>query len=440
MRTESRTWSALLRRACERWGTPLFVYDGDAIGDTCERLNGLMPPGVELLYSIKANPNAAVANIVRARGWGVEVASAGEFVTALEAGFAPASVVAAGPAKTRAELERYVDGGIGLIHVESLAELRTLEDICGARGAMQRALFRVNPSKVDSGARIKMGGKPSQFGIDEEQVEAALREAEAAQHVRIVGLHVYFGTQILNADRILENVRHVVGLAARLNRSFEVLNFGGGFGIPLNETDEGLDEERLRRGLPDVVGALRATAALKACRVVFELGRYVTGAAGYLVTRVVDVKDSRGHRYAALDGGINCAMSMAPILRFDRSPPRVRVLPAREQAEPDLATSSAAPVELVGPACTPLDALGGQVVLPPLQAGDVVVFENVGAYGLTMSPVLFLGRPITTEVVLTGHGSDPSRRRVGSDGERSPGSAVVTRYAVQRAVSTFALD
>jgi diaminopimelate decarboxylase len=428
----------LLRRASERWGTPLFVYDGDAIRGMCERLNGLMPPGVQLLYSIKANPNAAVAEIVRAQGWGVEVASAGEFGTALEAGFGPANVVAAGPAKTRLELERYVDGGIGLIHVESLAELRALEETCQARGKVQRALFRVNPSKVDSGARIKMGGKPSQFGIDEEQLEAALLEADAARYVRIVGLHVYFGTQILNANRVLENVRHVVGLAVRSNRSFEVLNFGGGFGIALNETDEALDEERLRCGLPEAIGALQATAALEECRVVFELGRYVTGRAGYLVTRVVDVKDSRGHRYVTLDGGINCAMSLAPILRFDRSPPRVRVLPAREQAEPARAALGGGPVELVGPACTPLDALGGQVVLPALHAGDMVVFENVGAYGLTMSPVLFLGRSITTEVVLSNHGQP--RWRASGDDRGWPGSAAVIEYAVHRTRSIVPLD
>jgi diaminopimelate decarboxylase len=395
--------------------TPLFVYDGHTIARTCARLREYLTDDVELLYSVKANPNSDVCRFVFRQGLGAEVASSGELAVALRTGAPPSKTVAAGPAKTDDELRGYVASGIGFINVESEGELTRLDRVARAAGRRVDVALRVNPRHGDSGAKVRMTGKPSAFGIDEELLWDRLDGFPDLEGVAVCGLSVYFGTAILSADKIIENSRYIAGLARRLAerlaRPLEAVNFGGGFGLPFAEGEAPLDLERAARGIARICAELRASDPFRATRFLVESGRYIVGAAGRFVCRVHEVKMSRGREFVIVDGGIHHYMGLSPHWHFDRKPPAVRVVPS-----PGRVPGPETTADIVGPLCTTLDCLARGVRMPRPEAGDLIVFENSGAYALSMSPLLFLSRETPAEVFAAPSGElavRPKRKTVG---------------------------
>ncbi len=118
----------------DEFGTPLFIYDAQVLSETYRRLAEALPDGVEVLYSLKANPNISVCGFLGAQGAGAEVSSLTELMTAMRAGVDPADIIFLGPGKSRADLEACVSAGISAVVCESLAELRLLDEVAAARG------------------------------------------------------------------------------------------------------------------------------------------------------------------------------------------------------------------------------------------------------------------------------------------------------------------
>jgi diaminopimelate decarboxylase len=172
------------------------------------------------------------------------------------------------------------------------------------------------------------------------------------------------------------------------------VNLGGGFGIPYFEKDQPLDLAAVGKNLHELVaGPLEEH--LPQAKVVVELGRYVVGECGVYVSRVVDVKESRGRRYVVVDGGMHHQLAASgnfgQVIR--RNYPMVVGNRVDEQPADE-------PVTVVGCLCTPLDLLGDGVTLPDVVVGDLVVLFQAGAYGLTASPTAFLGHPAPAEVLV----------------------------------------
>src|SRR5260370_37960483 len=131
-----------------------------------------------------------------------------ELVTALRAGTAPDDIIFLGPGKSRADLQACLDHGIYAVVCESLDELACLDEMASGRGT--RVLLRVNPSFSAKGSRLAMGGKPRQFGIDQEIVRQGRSALRSLRHVRIAGFHAYLGTRILEAEAVVENTQGVL--------------------------------------------------------------------------------------------------------------------------------------------------------------------------------------------------------------------------------------
>ena len=203
------------RQLAAEHGTPLFAYDEAAIAARIRQVRGVLPERFSLFYSIKANPNAAVLRLALANGCGLEVASGGELFQALAAGCAPENVIFAGPGKTEAELVAAVEGGIGEIHVEAVDEIDAVARIAAERGTQARVALRINPVGSAGGA-MRMGGAPSPFGIDEEDLDAALDRALSHSAIAVTGVHLFMGTQILDARTLVEQYRTAVALAGRV--------------------------------------------------------------------------------------------------------------------------------------------------------------------------------------------------------------------------------
>ena len=388
--------SALARE----FGTPLFVYDGDALIERFESLRGRLPGALDLFYSLKANPNVSVCALLNALGAGAEVSSMTELLTARRAGVPANDIIFLGPGKSEAEIEKCLTEGIYAIVCESLPELERIDALAGAHGCQPRVALRVNPGFTVKGSRLTMSGKPRQFGIDDEQLFGLPRLTSKLRHVRLIGVHVYMGTRILREEVIVENTTRILDLAERLSETLgfplELVDIGGGLGVPYFEGENSLDEAVLADGLKPLIDEFAAHHP--GTRLIMELGRYLTAPTGIYVVRVRYVKTSMGESFAVTDGGTHQHMAAVGIGSFVKRNFPVRVLSQPGRTADEQWT-------IAGPLCTPNDTLVTRALLPRVAAGDLIgVFES-GAYGPTASPGLFLGHGYPAEVLV--HGGRP---------------------------------
>lgn len=380
-----------------RFGTPLYVYDGDVLSSTITGLRRALHPSLEVFYSLKANPNISVYNMLRAGGARAEVSSMVELRTALLAGTAPEDIIFLGPGKSQRELAACLDTGVYAIVCESFDELDDIERLAGERGVRQRVLLRVNPTRSISGSRLTMGGKPRQFGIDEARVLEAGDLPARYRHADVAGIQVYMGTRILDVDVVGKNTRYVLDLAERVAEAtgirLDAVDIGGGLGVAYFDGEADLDPVDVATELNPLLD--KFAAAHPDTRLIMESGRFLTGRAGVYVIGVRYVKESMGERFAIADGGTHHHMAAVGIGSFvKRNFPAV-LLSEREGGEPE-------PWNVTGPLCTPNDSILKQATLPPLVAGDLVGIERSGAYGPSASPGLFLSHGFPAEVLVSG--------------------------------------
>lgn len=380
----------------EEFGTPLFVYDADVLEGTFRELRGLLPEAVDIFFSLKANPNISVCALLGARGAGAEVSSYAELVTALRAGVAPRDIIFLGPGKDQRELEACVEAGIHAVVCESLAELRQLDSLAARRGGGQvPVVLRVNPSFSTKGSGLAMGGKPRQFGIDEEELRGAKSELAELHHIRVRGVHAYMGTRFLHHEDVVRNTREVLSaaedLAGRLGFPLETVDFGGGLGVAYFDNEEDLDLTALGAGMRDAIAPFAERNPR--CRLIIELGRFLTATAGTYAVRARYVKESRGETFVVADGGTNHHMAAVGVGSFVK-----RNFPVVHLGRPD--EPPARRYTLTGPLCTPNDVVAKKVELPEVRPGDLLGVERSGAYGPTASPGLFLSHGYPAEVIV----------------------------------------
>jgi diaminopimelate decarboxylase len=381
-------------RLAERVGrTPFYAYDRALLKGRVAQLRAALPAPVKLHYAMKANPMPAVVGLMAGLVDGIDVASSGELMVALDAGADPAEISFAGPGKRDVELRQAVAAGV-LVNVESARELPVLAAASQQLGVPARVAVRVNPDFELKGSGMKMGGGPKQFGIDAELLPAMLDEI-GRLGLAFEGFHLFAGSQNLKAESICEaqqkSFELALKLADRAPSPVRFLNLGGGFGIPYFPGEAPLDLAPIGANLHALVE--RAGRELPQAELVIELGRYLVGEAGVYVTRVVDRKVSRGQVYLVVDGGLNHHLSASgnfgQVIRKNY-PVTVGSKAASAQREQ---------ASVVGPLCTPLDLLADKMDLPVAEIGDLVVIFQSGAYGRSASPQDFLGHPHCMEVL-----------------------------------------
>lgn len=384
-----------LRRLAERVGqTPFYAYERQGIEARVALLRRTLPAGVKIHYAIKANPMPALVNLMRTLTDGLDVASAGEMRVALDSGMPPTQVSFAGPGKTEAELRCAIAAGV-LLHVESAAEMERAATIGTRLGIVPRVAVRINPDFELKQAGMKMGGGAQQFGVDAEQVPALLRRLNQLG-LGFEGFHIFSGAQNLSASAICEAQMQAVQLGLRLaahaQDPLQVLNIGGGFGVPYFPGERPLDLEQVAEGLERGMELIQRVSPRTL--LVIELGRYLVAEAGVYVCRVLERKQSRGQTFLVTDGGLHhhlaASGNFGQVLRKNYPV----AIGTRMDSEP------LEQVSVVGPLCTPLDLLADRVQLPRADVDDLVVLFQSGAYGLSASPTAFLGHPPALEVLV----------------------------------------
>lgn len=383
------------------FGSPLYVYSPEVFHSRLTRLRAALPE-FDVYYSLKANPTPAVISEFVARECGLEIASGGELSLALRCGCPPTRVIFAGPGKTDAELAAAVRTGVAEIHIESANEVARLATHAAAAGRTVGVVVRVNLGAGVSAGAIRMGGRPTAFGVEEAQVPGVTELIVNTAGLTLRGFHTYAGTQILDVDALMRVYRGALQLAlktARMTgRDVGTIDFGGGFGVPYSENEDELDIAAFGRQLAPLVRALRRRRQFAYTQLLVEPGRYLVAEAGLYVTTVVDCKTSCGRKFVVLNGGINHHLAASGALGqvLKRNFP---IAVANRMTD-----QPTTPVQLVGPLCTPLDTMARDIRLPEPKIGDAVVFFQSGAYARSASPLSFLSRPEPPEVfVQDGH-------------------------------------
>lgn len=388
-------------RPAEYWAevagdTPLFVYDFAVVAARIARFRAAFS-GIDLHYAIKANPFAPLLAAMAPLVDGFDIASNGEQVLALTA--KPARAISfAGPGKRDDELAAAIRAGITL-NLESAGEAARALAIGDRIGVTPRLAIRVNPELELRGSGMRMGGRASPFGIDADRAAAVARAViDAGAQWR--GLHIFAGSQALDAGAIAETQAATLALAARLSDEIGVtpplVNLGGGFGIPYFPGERPLDLAGIGAALAERLAA--RPDSLRETRFAIELGRWLVGECGVYLTRIVDRKQSRGETFLVVDGGLHHQLAATGNLG---------TVVKRNYPVAIAAAAGGTPVEtvsIVGPLCTPLDRLADRVALPAARVGDLVAVFMAGAYGLSASPAAFLGHPAPREMLVEENG------------------------------------
>ncbi len=379
----------------ERFGTPLYIYDGAVITRQYQGLRDRLHPAVEMFYSLKANPNISVCALLHSLGARAEVSSFTELVTALRAGVPAEQIMFLGPGKSRTEITACLKEDITII-CESFGELALIDEAATGLGTTARVVLRVNPSFAVKGSGLTMGGKPRQFGIDETALLAAPDLVREHPSVRLCGFQAYLGTRFLSEDVVVENTERILALAetlsAHLGVPLDLVDVGGGLGVAYFPGEQDLDVAVLAERINPVFA--RFVERHPDTRLVMELGRYLVGHSGTYAVQVRYVKESMGERFAVADGGTNHHMAAVGIGSFIKRNFPMRLLNRASTAE-------STKWNVTGPLCTPNDTLGKAVELPAdLQPGDIIGVDRSGAYGPTASPVHFLSHGYPAEVLV----------------------------------------
>lgn len=400
----------------DAFGSPLYVYDAEVMIRQYQRLRDLLHPAVEIFYSLKANPNISVCALLHSLGARTEVSSLVELATVQAVGVPSDQILFLGPGKSETEIEACLKGGIAALICESLDELTLIDRIAHRLGVTAPVVLRVNPAFSVKGSGLTMGGKPRQFGVDEEILLTSTGLAADHSSVRLIGVQCYLGTRFLSEETLVGNTARILDLAERVadhvGFPLDLVDVGGGLGVAYFTGERDLDAEVLTDGINPVVADFLGRHPR--ARLVMELGRYLVAHSGLYATTVRYVKESMGERFAIADGGTNHHLTAVGI-----GSPVKRNFPMRLLNRAGAAQS--ARWNVTGPLCTPNDTIGKAVELPAdLRAGDLLGVERSGAYGPTASPVFFLSHGYPAEVLVHRGKAHLVRRRDAVDDLLAP--------------------
>ncbi len=385
-----------------QYGTPLYVYNEDVLRRRCRELLGLSSlPGFHVNYSAKANTNLALLRIVREEGCHADAMSPGELHINKLAGFTPDRLLYVCNNVSAEEMKNAADNGL-IVSVDSLSQL----DQYGKVNPGGKVMIRINPG-IGAGHHKKVitAGKETKFGIDPtslDEVRALLKK----HSLTLAGVNQHIGSLFMEPDNYLNAIEFLLHFVqsdlADLLPGIEIIDFGGGLGIPYRKYEEEprLDMAELGRRLHALLSAWVEETGYKG-KFFIEPGRYVVAECGVLLGTVHATKFNGENRYVGTDLGFNVLVRPAMYDSFHD----IEIFRGGGEPDTDLVEQS-----IVGNICESGDILAKKRMLPLIKEGDIVAALDAGAYGFVMSSN-YNQRPRAAEVLITSDGTPKLIRR-----------------------------
>ena len=369
-------------------GTPLYVYSRTSIVSRFQEFDTAFS-GVDRLiaYSVKANGNISLLQLLGQHGAGADIVSGGELHRALLAGIPAERIVFSGVGKTVVELAAALNAGIYCFNVESEGELRELANLGEAMGTPAPIALRVNPDVVAQTAHhyTATGHKETKFGIPIERAREIYRSARDHKGLHVRGVDVHIGSQILDVKPYQLALQRVLELVDDLRNDgieLEYIDLGGGFGVSYEQGRETPASAFADALIPDLKRS--------GLRLVLEPGRFIMGPSGVLLTRVLYIKRYGGKTFVITDAGMNDLLRPSHYASY-------HLIENAQQHEGREELN----VDVVGPICETGDFLALDRPMPLPQEGELLAIHTAGAYGFSMAST-YNARTRPAEVLVSG--------------------------------------
>jgi diaminopimelate decarboxylase len=384
----------------KKHGTPLYIYSQRTLTEHFEKLDHALAPLDHLIcFAMKSNSNQAVLRTLAALGSGFDIVSEGELRRAMAAGADPKKCVFAGVGKSTAEIEFALKQGVYSFNVESEAELARINRIAARLKKIAPIAVRVNPNvDAHTHAKITTGTYENKFGIAIEDIEALYARAAKLKNIRLRGLQMHIGSQLTSVQPFEEAVRKALPLVRRLKEKhgLEFFSIGGGLGIIYDPALESgstgwWESARAKKILTPARYATTLTPLLKplGLRILIEPGRFISGNAGILVTRIEYVKRTGRKNFLIVDAAMN------DLIRPSFYEAYHQIVPLNRRNGQTVSS------DVVGPICESGDFFAKDRPLPKVGEGDYLALLSAGAYGFVMASN-YNSRSMAAEVLVNG--------------------------------------
>lgn len=358
-----------LLEIAKEFGTPTYVYSRAHIEQQFKSYQeALVGTNHLVCFSVKANSNIAVLNVLAQLGAGFDIVSRGELERVLAAGGKADKVVFSGVGKTIDDIRRALEVGVYCFNVESINELERIQKIAAGMGKIAPISLRINPD-VDAKTHpyISTGLKENKFGIDIADALQVYEQASYLNNLQIKGVDCHIGSQLTTIEPFLDALDRLLQLIDKLATKgiqIEHLDLGGGLGVRYSDEQPPLAS--------DYIKAIRERLTNRQLTLMFEPGRYIVANAGVLITQVEYLKYTTNKNFAIVDAAMNDLIRPALYEAW------MDIKPVIQQQGQSIN------YDIVGPVCETGDFLGKDRSLVVTE-GDLLAVCSAGAYGFTMS-------------------------------------------------------
>ena len=375
-----------IKEMVQTYKTPLYVYSEDVI---LQRINsykkGIQNYPFMLCYSVKANSNLSIINIMAREGLGADIVSGGELFRCIKANMPTERIVFSGVGKTQEEIEFALKNNILLFSIESIAELKRINQIAHSLQKVAPVIIRINPD-IDPKTHpyISTGLKENKFGISSNLFTEVIEFALSLKNIELLGFGYHIGSQIIDISSKMEAAeksKYFIDIFQKY-KAMSFFDIGGGLGIKYKNEQPTEPQEFIH-----TIANVLPMDKLKNCKILLEPGRSIIGPAGIFLTKILYVKKNYHKLFYIVDGAMN------DLIRPTLYQAYHEILPIFEKNDFDQV------VDIVGPICETGDFFARERKLPLLQENDYLAILTSGAYGFVMSSQ-YNSRPRSAEVLI----------------------------------------
>lgn len=352
------------------FNTPFYIYDFDEIKKNfLELKEAFKARKSQIFYALKANSNLSLLQMLVKLDSGFDCVSIGEVKRALRAGAKPYKIIFSGVAKTEEELKEALGYDILYINLESESELLLLENVAKKLNVKARISIRVNPD-VDAKTHpyISTGLNENKFGVEIEQAKKMYLYAKKSSYLEPIGIHFHIGSQLLDLSPVYEAAEIVAKLVRELKAlkiDIKFFDIGGGLGVAYEKDDLRPDLYLYAQGILSKLGGLDVTIGM-------EPGRFLVAKSGKFVCSVLYEKHNKTKRFVIVDGAMN------DLIRPSLYEAYHEIIMPYNEGKKSLC-------DIVGGICESGDFFAKDRLLEQTQSGDILVINDAGAYGFSMS-------------------------------------------------------
>ena len=369
----------------KKFGTPIYCYSYKKLKENISNFKKNFKSFSPLIcFAIKSNTNVNLIREIRKFGLGADVVSMGELMIALKAGINPKKIVFSGVGKTSNEISYAIDKKILLINAESKSEINEIERIAKSKRKIVNIGIRLNPNTdAKTLKQISTGKKENKFGVDEKIFFDIINYSKLSKNINLKCLSVHIGSQILDYKPYEKMLKVVDRILKKSDHKFEFIDLGGGMGISYEKNNKGLNYQKYNIAIKKFLKNHKS-------KIIFEPGRSIVGNIGYLISKVIYIKENDKKDFIILDAAMNDFMRPALYGAKHKTLPVIK----KNQISKKV-------YEFVGPICESTDKFITLKKFQKLKEKDLIVMCDVGAYGMSLSSNYNV-RPKPIEILIKG--------------------------------------